>query len=113
MSELGNLWDQLALFDPKQMLGIAQEREEYNEYSSWYHKPSINHPFVRPHGVNSGVLLMNLTRMRDFSFVQKIALIHEQYKERIVWFDQDVINILGYFNPGFWQFSSCFCLDSQ
>lgn len=81
------------------MLGVAQEHETFAR-DHWYNKPSIRHPFVSPHGINSGVLLMNLSRMRDFLFIEKIVRIYEQYKNAVFIFDQDILNIIGYYNPG-------------
>ena len=81
------------------MLGAAQEKETFSRHN-WYNRPNIGYPTVAPNGINSGVLLMNLTRMRDFLFVDKIVRIYEQYKRLIKFFDQDLLNIIGYYNPG-------------
>jgi UDP-xylose:glucoside alpha-1,3-xylosyltransferase len=80
----------------KQLFVAAQELEVI---TSWFNNQN-SHPFVAPHGLNSGVLLMNLTRMRDFLFVEKIVKIYEQYENQIHWTDQDLLNIIGYYNPG-------------
>lgn len=44
-------------------------------------------------------MLMNLTRMRDFNWEQHVLPIYKEYKLRITWGDQDIINILFYFHP--------------
>ena len=45
-------------------------------------------------GVNSGVMLMNLTRMRQFGWEKYVVPIYHEYKNKIVWGDQDIINIV-------------------
>ena len=51
-------------------------------------------------GVNSGVMLMNLTRMRDVNWVDKMEKYYEEYKMRITWGDQDLVNVFFHFHPG-------------
>lgn len=99
LSDLHHLWSLFREFTIKQMLGAAQEKDTLDR-DNWYNKPNIRHPFVAPHGINSGVLLMNLTRMRDFLFVEKLIRINEQYNHLISLFDQDLLNIIGYYNSG-------------
>lgn len=55
--------------------------------------------FVRS-GVNSGVMLMNLTRMRKFKWVDYVVPIYKEYKLKITWGDQDIINIIFHYHPG-------------
>ena len=100
MTDLYNLWENFDKFTPKQMIGIGQEREIWNPENHYNNKNEVKFPFIPPYGMNSGVLLMNLTRLREFSFIKKISLIYDQYKEMLSLYDQDLINILGYYNPG-------------
>lgn len=51
-------------------------------------------------GISNGIMLMNLTRMRQFSFVQKIVKIHDQWKNSINYGDRDLLNILFHDYPG-------------
>ena len=51
-------------------------------------------------GVNSGVMLMNLTRMRAFKWQDYIIPFYQEYKLKITWGDQDLINIIFHFHPG-------------
>jgi len=53
-------------------------------------------------GVNSGVMLMNLTRMRAFSWTNYVVPIYKEYKLKITWGDQDIINIIFHFHPGYY-----------
>lgn len=51
-------------------------------------------------GVNSGVMLMNLTRMRAFQWKAYVVPIYKKYKLKITWGDQDIINIIFHYHPG-------------
>lgn len=51
-------------------------------------------------GVNSGVMLMNLTRMRKFNWTKYVIPIYKKYKLNITWGDQDIINIIFHYYPG-------------
>jgi len=46
---------------------------------------------------NSGVLLMNLEKIRTFDVLYKSKIILKEYKDKIIFPDQDILNIL-YFN---------------
>ena len=111
MTDLHSIWKEFDRFTSKQMLGMAQEREEWNVDSYYNNATRIKFPFIPPHGINSGVLLMNLTRMRDFSFFEKIHLISKHYHSMLRLYDQDLLNILGYFNPGLLVNKSYFILS--
>ena len=52
-----------------------------------------------PIGLNSGVLLMNLTKMREFHFEERVFEYYEEFKTRIEIGDQDILNILFHFYP--------------
>ena len=51
-------------------------------------------------GLNSGVMLMDLERMRDVGWTERMADYYEEYKLRIPWGDQDLINIFFHDFPG-------------
>lgn len=58
-------------------------------------------PHVPPRGVNSGLLVQNLTRMREFGMPEKLGRIYGDYsKFTKVLSGQRVLNILLFFNPG-------------
>lgn len=44
-------------------------------------------------------MLMNLTRLREFEWEEQIIPIYKEYKMKITWGDQDLINILFYYHP--------------
>lgn len=51
-------------------------------------------------GVNSGVMLMHLSRMRQFGWVKYLAPIYKEFRLKLTWGDQDIINIFFHFHPG-------------
>ena len=51
-------------------------------------------------GVNSGVMLMNLTRMRTCAWTSQMVSYYQKYQYDIPWGDQDLINIFFHFFPG-------------
>ncbi|KOB64239.1 putative GLT8D3 protein, partial [Operophtera brumata] len=71
------LWAHFSRFNSSQISAMALEDDNPNV--SWYPR-FASHPFYGKYGLNSGVMLMNLTRMRDFG-----------------WVDYDIINIIFYY----------------
>lgn len=59
----------------------------------------FQHPYYGQLGVNSGVMLMNLTRMREFKWNRYMLPLYKEYKLKITWGDQDLINILFSYHP--------------
>lgn len=59
------IWDMLAQFNSTQLVAMAPEHEEPR--IGWYSRFS-RHPYYGKTGINSGVMLMNLTRMRMAHF---------------------------------------------
>ena len=52
---------------------------------------------------------MNLTRMREVNWVDKMVEYYKEYHLRITWGDQDLVNIYFHFSPGrnlFWYLMS-------
>lgn len=96
LSPVHELWSHFDQFNASQIAGMAPEHEDKN--AGWYNRFS-RHPYYPPLGVNSGVMLMNLTRMRQFNWTERILPIYDKYKLKLVWGDQDIINILFHFHP--------------
>lgn len=44
-------------------------------------------------------MLMNLTRMRQFGWEKYVVPVYQEYKSKIIWGDQDIINIVFHFHP--------------
>jgi UDP-xylose:glucoside alpha-1,3-xylosyltransferase len=97
LSGLDDIWSHFKSFNSSHLAGLAPEHEEPN--MGWYNR-FARHPYYGKLGLNSGVMLMNLTRMREFKFVDKIYPIYQEYKYNITWGDQCLLNILFHFYPG-------------
>lgn len=97
MSPVSKIWNFFENFNSSQIAGLSPEHEDGNV--GWYNR-FARHPFYGPLGVNSGVMLMNLTRMRQFKWEEFILELHKEYRLKITWGDQDLINILFYYHPG-------------
>lgn len=97
LSDPTETWDYFKMFNNSQLAAMAPEHEDRN--AGWYNR-FARHPFYGELGINSGICLMNLTRMREFEWEAKILPIYEEYKLNLVWGDQDIINILFFFHSG-------------
>ncbi|XP_058623788.1 glucoside xylosyltransferase 1 isoform X2 [Onychostoma macrolepis] len=102
-----DVWSFLSRFNGSQLAAMAPEHEEPR--IGWYNR-FARHPYYGKTGVNSGVMLMNMTRIRDKHFKNDLAavdlkwadllmpLLHK-YKLNITWGDQDLLNIIFHHNP--------------
>ncbi|XP_011550541.3 glucoside xylosyltransferase 1 [Plutella xylostella] len=91
------LWQFFGQFNSTQISAMTLEDDSPN--MSWYPR-FAKHPFYGKNGLNSGVMLMNLTRMRDFAWVDYVTPIMLEWKLYIPWGDQDIINIIFHYNGG-------------
>lgn len=96
LSPIRETWQFFHRFNDSQIAALSPEHEDPNV--GWYNR-FARHPFYGPLGVNSGVMLMNLTRMRQFKWQDYMLSLHREYKLKITWGDQDLINILFHFHP--------------
>lgn len=90
LSDVNELWRIFRKFDGEQIFACANQTD-VRIRRNWYQNSSVRFPFYGLSNLNSGVLLMNLTRMREFNFVEKISLIFDQYKDTLVLVDQDIL----------------------
>ncbi len=97
LSSLDDIWSFFEKFNSTHLAALAPEHEE--EFQGWYNR-FARHPYWGKLGLNSGVMLMNLTRMREFKFSDKLKPIYEVYKYNITWGDQCLLNILFHYHPG-------------
>ncbi|XP_012735864.2 glucoside xylosyltransferase 1 isoform X1 [Fundulus heteroclitus] len=102
-----DIWGLLSQFNGSQLAAMAPEHEEPR--IGWYNR-FARHPYYGKTGVNSGVMLMNMTRIRQKFFkndMTAVALQWEEilmpllqkYKLNITWGDQDLLNIIFHHNP--------------
>ncbi|XP_050023443.2 glucoside xylosyltransferase 1-like [Dermacentor andersoni] len=104
VSPIERLWQHFASMNSSHLAAMAPEGEEYA--SNWY-RNSARHPFYQPLGVNSGVMLMNLTRMRKFGWEEHMRPLLEIYGENMPWGDQDLLNIFFGTHPELLLVFSC------
>ncbi|XP_035215105.1 glucoside xylosyltransferase 1-like isoform X1 [Stegodyphus dumicola] len=90
------LWEHFYKMNSSHIAALCPEHEDFA--TGWYNR-FARHPFYEPLGVNSGVMLMNLTRMRTFQWETYLPSIMKEYRLNIVWGDQDIINIIFHFHP--------------
>ena len=91
------MWNFFKEFNKTQVAGLAPEAEV--AAIGWYNR-FARHPYYGPLGVNSGVMLMNLTRMRQINWNKDVYPIYKKYRYDITWGDQDILNIMFHFKPG-------------
>ncbi|XP_013135812.1 PREDICTED: glucoside xylosyltransferase 1 isoform X2 [Papilio polytes] len=84
----------------------AMAAEDDNPNVSWYPR-FAKHPFYGKYGLNSGVMLMNLTRMRSFGWVEYVTPVMLKWKLYIPWGDQDIINIIFHYHERAVRVLSC------
>lgn len=94
---LEDIWAFLQKFNSTQMVALSPEHED--KQSSWYPR-FARHPYYGEQGVNSGVMLMNLTRIRQSPWLQSLKHYYNDYKLKITWGDQDLLNIYFHYYPG-------------
>ncbi|XP_014880459.1 glucoside xylosyltransferase 2 isoform X2 [Poecilia latipinna] len=104
---MDDIWMFLKSFNGSQLAAMAPEHEVSK--IGWYSR-FARHPFYGVTGVNSGVMLMNLTRIRRTLFKSSLIAggllwedllhpLHQKYKNHITWGDQDLLNIIFHYNP--------------
>ncbi|KAL3203206.1 hypothetical protein MRX96_041999 [Rhipicephalus microplus] len=96
LSPIEELWKHFATMNSSHLAALAPESEDYA--TNWYRR-FARHPFYQPLGVNSGVMLMNLTRMREFGWEKRLGPLLQKYSRDISWGDQDLLNILFSAHP--------------
>ncbi|KAK0094756.1 hypothetical protein PV326_010080 [Microctonus aethiopoides] len=74
------VWDEFKNMNSTQLAALSPEHEDPN--TGWYNR-FAKHPYYGKLGVNSGVMLMNLTRMRIFRWDDYVIPIHKEYKLKI------------------------------
>ncbi|XP_054656338.1 glucoside xylosyltransferase 1 isoform X3 [Dunckerocampus dactyliophorus] len=109
LQPVDRLWAYLSHFNALQLAAVAPEHEEPR--IAWYNR-FARHPYYGKTGINSGVMLMNLTRMRNVFFKNDMTSVGlrweellmpllQKYKLNITWGDQDLLNIIFHYNPEF------------
>ncbi len=100
---IDDLWGFFDQLKPEQIAALAPEGE--NPALNWY-KRFAQHPYVQPLGVNSGVMLMDLEKMREARWRERMLDYRQKYLH-IPWGDQDLINIFFSESPEMLYVFSC------
>ncbi|XP_076359688.1 glucoside xylosyltransferase 2-like isoform X2 [Tachypleus tridentatus] len=91
-------YNHIRRFRPENVMGLAIESPAPR--TGWYPSHRINIPIYKDQGLNGGVWLMNLTRLRQFRFERRIHAVYEKYKERDLFYgDQDIVSIFFSYYP--------------
>lgn len=93
---LDHVWSHFKRMNSSHIAALSPEHEDPS--IGWYNR-FARHPFYGKLGVNSGVMLMNLTKMRSLNWVENVTAHFVKYKLNLTWGDQDIINIIFHFNP--------------
>lgn len=96
LSPVDKIWSFFSKFNSTQLAAVSTEHDD--PAIGWYNR-FARHPFYGEMGVNSGVMLMNLTRLRQSSWMTALVNFYEEYRLKITWGDQDLINIYFHFYP--------------
>src|SRR5688500_10990536 len=91
---LDQLWNHFNFMTDDQIGGLAYDNMDTTHSSTTY-REKVNKRllFVNYVGVNSGVMLMNLTRMRKVKFFNSLEPLVMKYHKNLEYFDQDLLNI--------------------
>lgn len=104
LSPVDEIWSFFSRFNSSQLAAVSMEHSDPS--IGWYNR-FARHPYYGDMGMNSGVMLMNLTRLRQSSWLQAMENYYEEYKLKITWGDQDLINIYFHFYPHQLYIFSC------
>ncbi|XP_054157607.1 glucoside xylosyltransferase 2-like [Oppia nitens] len=95
MSPVEQLWKHFEYMTGEQMFAMAVDN--MNPNTSWYlkiaHNDSLRIPNPTVYSFNTGIILMNLTQMRNTNFFGEMDPIFKQYKNRIHWIVNDFMTI--------------------
>lgn len=92
----GEMFETFGKFSDRQIAGMV-----FNSYGnqSWYPEVAVN-PFYGEFGLNAGVIFMNLSRMRENKFEEKIMAVMEEFKNSgFRWGDQCLLNTYFKYHP--------------
>ncbi len=97
LGPVSELWREFDHFDAHQMSALA--REATSTSGGGGYSVFARHPFPPPSGLNSGVMLMHLSRLRHFPWTCVMRRLLATYESVLLFGDQDLLNIFFYFYP--------------
>lgn len=99
------LWSQFKRFDDALTREGSRETGQSKKLAAmapclFHYGSSANEvPYYGTSGLNAGVMLMNLTRMRSSQWTNKIRMVTTMFQNKIKLADQDILNIYFHFFP--------------
>ena len=94
LTDIKKLWNLLKRMNSKQIMSLGSDNMDPK--TSYYYNAvgsAKEIPVPTRFGLNGGIFLMNLTRMRQVKFFDDVDPIFQQYQDILALFDQDIINI--------------------
>lgn len=86
-----NLWNIFNKLNVTQIAGVTDECGE--DDSNCHYTNILPYPYLKPYGMSSNIMLMNLTRMRQLRWQSELVAIYSKYKKQLAYGDQDILNI--------------------
>ena len=107
LRDVYELWQYFDVMKKDMWFGVARESEIID--SSYYLQVGDVHvPFVPPVGINAGVLLLYLSRLRHIEgYAAELDAIFTRYKGKLYVGDQDILNIYGHWHPESYHLLPC------
>jgi len=106
MDDLADLWDRFEIFTTETAMAMAPVEAHYGvrmrQPIPYFGPPGL--------GLNAGVALLNLTRLRDMwggGFTEAVRFLWEKHRNSLSLADQDLLNILGSQSPWLLQPLPC------
>lgn len=93
---IDDAWHLFERFAPEQLAALVPETESHED--SWYRR-FAQHPYFAPFGLNTGFELMDLAKMRERRWRERLAEAAARYAGKTTWVDQDLQNILFHDAP--------------
>jgi UDP-xylose:glucoside alpha-1,3-xylosyltransferase len=93
---VAQLWTHFNAFSDENLSGLVREAEAEDQGG---YRVFATHPYPPPAGLNSGVFLMHLDRLRRIPWMCMMSRILEVYAKDIKYGDQDILNIFFYYQP--------------
>lgn len=98
---IGKLWEKFGEMGNEELIGVARNNEPEDRNYGWLDIEGFGDiPHVGPKGLNSGMLLMNLGKMREYKWEEKIGRLFTDYGKIVMLNDQRLLNIILYYDPG-------------
>ncbi|CAN8007750.1 unnamed protein product [Ixodes pacificus] len=92
-----DLWKYFGEMNDQQLTFMVSDVEDPS-LSLYFHRQRKMPRYGR-YGLNSGVMLMNLTRMREFGLEARLVGLADEYRNDLEYRDQDLFNIVLHDHP--------------